>query len=164
MGLLSDEMLNSLSALTYCRALDATNLRELIDSNGRSIREDDLRQSYQFDRYAGVYEYMASVLLDKLKLDREMEIDEEEATVELITMIAKKIGLLSDEILNSLSALAYCRALDATNLRELIDSNGRLIAEDPTPGVPRVAMPEGMRPSVQDLYDRMGNMEIRQEY
>nr|GEU61256.1 hypothetical protein [Tanacetum cinerariifolium] len=53
-------------------------------------------------------------------------------------------------------------ALDATTLRELIDSNGRWIAEDPAPRVPGVSMHRGPRPSMQDLYDRMGNMEIHQ--
>ncbi|GJW44370.1 hypothetical protein Tco_0073169 [Tanacetum coccineum] len=33
------------------------------------------------------------------------------------------------------------RSLDDTTLRELIGSNGRLIAKDPAPGVPRFAMP-----------------------
>ncbi|GKE42304.1 hypothetical protein Tco_1469588, partial [Tanacetum coccineum] len=47
-------------------------------------------------------------------------------------------------------------------LRELIDSEGRLIPVDPQPGVPRVAIPRPLRASMQDLYDRMGNMEIRQ--
>ncbi|GJW88886.1 hypothetical protein Tco_0164226 [Tanacetum coccineum] len=81
---------------------------------------------------------------------------------QFITRIAQRMGLLSDEVMNSLSALTYCRALDATTLRELIDSNGRLIAEDPSPRVPRVAMPRGPHLSMQDLYDQMGNMEIRQ--
>ncbi|GKD31510.1 hypothetical protein Tco_1242288 [Tanacetum coccineum] len=51
----------------------------------------------------------------------------------------------------------------AKKMRELIDSEGRLIPEDPALGVPRVAIPKGPRPSMQDLYDRMGSMEIRQE-
>ncbi|GKC60049.1 hypothetical protein Tco_1087647, partial [Tanacetum coccineum] len=62
-----------------------------------------------------------------------------------------------------LSALIYCRDLDMTTLRELIDSEGRLIPEDPQPGVPRVGIPRPPRASMQDLYDRMGRMEIRQE-
>ncbi|GJZ01009.1 hypothetical protein Tco_0518970 [Tanacetum coccineum] len=78
------------------------------------------------------------------------------------TGMAKRMGLLTNEVLNGLSALTFCRALDATTLRELIDSNGRLIVEDPAPGVPRVAMPRPPRTSMQDLYDGMGNMEIRQ--
>nr|GEV12701.1 hypothetical protein [Tanacetum cinerariifolium] len=38
-----------------------------------------------------------------------------------------------------------------------------LIQEDPQPGVPRVGIPRPPRASMQDLYDRMGKMEIRQE-
>nr|GEV00641.1 hypothetical protein [Tanacetum cinerariifolium] len=55
------------------------------------------------------------------------------------------------------------RDLDTTMLRDLIDFDGRLIPEDPQPGVPRVGVPKPPRASVQDLYDRMGRMEIRQE-
>nr|GEV98517.1 hypothetical protein [Tanacetum cinerariifolium] len=80
---------------------------------------------------------------------------------QLITKIAK-IRLLTDEMLNSLSASTYCRALDVTTPKELIDSNGRLIIEVPAPRVLRVAMHIGSHPSMQDLYDRMGNMEIHQ--
>ncbi|GJZ25369.1 hypothetical protein Tco_0569622 [Tanacetum coccineum] len=81
---------------------------------------------------------------------------------QLITKMAKKMRVLTDEVLNSLSAPTYCRALDTTTLRELIDSEGRLIPEVPAPGVLRVAIPRGPRPSMQDLYDRMRSMEIRQ--
>nr|GEU67461.1 hypothetical protein [Tanacetum cinerariifolium] len=48
-------------------------------------------------------------------------------------------------------------------LRELIDSESRLISKDPQPGVPRFGIPRPPRASMQDLYDRMGSMEIRQE-
>ncbi|GJQ97327.1 hypothetical protein Tco_0008466 [Tanacetum coccineum] len=60
---------------------------------------------------------------------------------QFITKIAKRKNLLSQEVLNSLSAPIYCRALDTTILRELIDSEGRLILEASEPGVPRVAIP-----------------------
>nr|GEU49112.1 hypothetical protein [Tanacetum cinerariifolium] len=80
----------------------------------------------------------------------------------LITKMAKKIRLLTDKVLNSLSAPTYCRALDTTTLRELIDSEGRLILKDPAPGVLCVAIPRVLRPSMHDLYDWMGSMEIRQ--
>ncbi|GJY87992.1 reverse transcriptase domain-containing protein [Tanacetum coccineum] len=74
----------------------------------------------------------------------------------LIMKIAKKMRLLTGEVLNSFSAPTYCRALDTTTLRELIDSEGRLIPEDPALGVPRVAIPRGPRPSMQsyelDMY------------
>ncbi|GJX07634.1 hypothetical protein Tco_0195566 [Tanacetum coccineum] len=45
---------------------------------------------------------------------------------------------------------------------QLIDSEGRLILKDPQPGVLRVSIPRPPRPSMQDLYDRIGSMEIRQ--
>ncbi|GJW32443.1 hypothetical protein Tco_0052475 [Tanacetum coccineum] len=54
------------------------------------------------------------------------------------------------------------RPLDTTTLRDLIDSNGRLIAEEPALGDPRVAVPRPLRHSIFDLYNRMGRMEIRQ--
>ncbi|GJT47734.1 hypothetical protein Tco_0973891 [Tanacetum coccineum] len=81
---------------------------------------------------------------------------------QLITKIAKKMRVLTDEVLNSLSPPTYCRALDTTTPRELIDSEGRLIPEAPGPRVPHVANPRGPKPSMHDLYDRMGSIEIRQ--
>nr|GEV24571.1 hypothetical protein [Tanacetum cinerariifolium] len=74
-----------------------------------------------------------------------------------------KSRVLTDDVLRSLSALIYCRDLDTTTLRDLIDSKGKLIPEDPQPGVPRVGIPRPPRASMQDLYNRMGKIEIRQE-
>nr|GEV87259.1 hypothetical protein [Tanacetum cinerariifolium] len=68
---------------------------------------------------------------------------------QFITKIAKRRNLLSEEVLNDLSALIFCRDLDINTLRELIDSEGRLIPEAPKPGVPRVAIP---RPSRASMY------------
>nr|GFD39888.1 hypothetical protein [Tanacetum cinerariifolium] len=81
---------------------------------------------------------------------------------QFITKIAKKKNLLSEEVLNSLSTPMYCRDLDTTTLRELIDSGGRLIYRDPEVDVPRVAIPRPPKASMQDLYYMMGSMEIRQ--
>ncbi|GJT31576.1 hypothetical protein Tco_0921995 [Tanacetum coccineum] len=81
---------------------------------------------------------------------------------QFIMKIARKVRVLSDVVLRSLSAPIYCKDLDTTTLRELIDSEGRLILKYPQPGVPRVAIPRPPRASMQDLYNRMGNMEIRQ--
>ncbi|GJT67488.1 copia protein [Tanacetum coccineum] len=53
-----------------------------------------------------------------------------------------------------------------TTLRELIDSEDRLIPDIPDDDVQRVAAqraPRVQRASMQDLYERMGSMEIRQE-
>ncbi|GJS11766.1 hypothetical protein Tco_0368562 [Tanacetum coccineum] len=54
------------------------------------------------------------------------------------------------------------RPLDTTTFREQVDSNGRLIAEEPAPGDPRVVVPRPLHHSISDLYDRMGRMDIRQ--
>ncbi|GJR64883.1 hypothetical protein Tco_1084454 [Tanacetum coccineum] len=70
---------------------------------------------------------------------------------------------LTEDMVRSLSALIYCRDLDTITLRDLIDSEGKLIPEDPQSGVPRVGIPRPPRASMQDLYIRMGRMEIRQE-
>ncbi|GKF64782.1 hypothetical protein Tco_0188230, partial [Tanacetum coccineum] len=76
--------------------------------------------------------------------------------------IARKARLLSDEVIRSLSASIYCRDLDTTTLRELIDSKGRLISKAPQPDVSRVAIPKPPKASMHDLYERMGSIEIRQ--
>ncbi|GKG50944.1 hypothetical protein Tco_0539068, partial [Tanacetum coccineum] len=53
------------------------------------------------------------------------------------------------------------RALNTTTLRELINSKDRLIPEALEPGVLRVSIPRPPRASMQDLYERIGCMEIR---
>ncbi|GJY77350.1 hypothetical protein Tco_0482466 [Tanacetum coccineum] len=83
-------------------------------------------------------------------------------TYGLCQRITGKARVLSDEVLRNLSAPVYCRDLDTTTLRELIDSEGRLIPEDPQSDVPRVSILRAQRASMQDLYERMGSMEIRQ--
>ncbi|GJR30383.1 hypothetical protein Tco_1106615 [Tanacetum coccineum] len=59
---------------------------------------------------------------------------------QFITKLARKARVLSDEVLRSLSALIYCRDLDTTTLRELINSEGRLIPEAQQPDIPRVVI------------------------
>ncbi|GJV27578.1 hypothetical protein Tco_1384026 [Tanacetum coccineum] len=51
-------------------------------------------------------------------------------------------GVLTDDVIRSLSALIYCRDLDT-----LIDSEGKLIPEYPQPGVPIVGIPRPPRAS-----------------
>ncbi|GKA98681.1 hypothetical protein Tco_0826618 [Tanacetum coccineum] len=65
-----------------------------------------------------------------------------------------------DHVIKNWSAPIYCRDLDTTTLRDLIDSEGRLIPDDLQPGVPRVGIPRPPRASMQNLYDGMGRMEI----
>ncbi|GJW72483.1 hypothetical protein Tco_0129400 [Tanacetum coccineum] len=82
---------------------------------------------------------------------------------QFISKLARKYRVLTEDVVRSLSAPIYCRDLDTITLKDLIDSDGKLIPEDPQPGVPRVGIPIPPRASMQDLYDRMGRMEIRQD-
>ncbi|GJT18588.1 hypothetical protein Tco_0877294 [Tanacetum coccineum] len=72
-----------------------------------------------------------------------------------ISKLARKCMVLTEDVVRSLSALVYCRDLDSITLRDLIDYDGKLIPEDPQPGVPRIGIPRPPRASMQDLYDRM---------
>nr|GEW44746.1 ribonuclease H-like domain, reverse transcriptase, RNA-dependent DNA polymerase [Tanacetum cinerariifolium] len=72
----------------------------------------------------------------------------------------KNIRFRLEVVARSLSAPIYCRDLDTTTLRDLIDYDGKLILEDPQLGVSIVGILRPLRASMQDLYDRM---EIRQE-
>ncbi|GJY04447.1 hypothetical protein Tco_0370387 [Tanacetum coccineum] len=67
---------------------------------------------------------------------------------QFISKIARKSKVLTKEIIRSLSTPVYCKDLDRTTLRELIDSEDRLILDISVDN---------------DLYERMGSMEIRQE-
>ncbi|GKC95853.1 hypothetical protein Tco_1161295 [Tanacetum coccineum] len=80
---------------------------------------------------------------------------------QFMTRIVKRLGILSNGMLNGLSALTYCRTLDANILRELIGSNGRLIPEEITPSIPRVVTPKALRPTTSDVYDKISQLETR---
>ncbi|GJS22412.1 hypothetical protein Tco_0451044 [Tanacetum coccineum] len=80
---------------------------------------------------------------------------------QFMTRIVKRLGILSDEVLNGLSALTYCRTLDANILRELIGSNRRLIPEEIAPSIPRVVTPRAQRPTTSNLYDKISQLETR---
>ncbi|GJS35498.1 hypothetical protein Tco_0533880 [Tanacetum coccineum] len=82
---------------------------------------------------------------------------------QFISKLARKCRVLTEDVVRSLSSPIYYRDLDTTTLRDLTDSDGKLIPEDPQPGVPRVGIPRPPRASIQDLYDMMGHMEIRQD-
>nr|GFB64580.1 hypothetical protein [Tanacetum cinerariifolium] len=82
---------------------------------------------------------------------------------QFISKLARKYRVLIEDVVRSLSAQIYYRDLDTITLRDLIDSDGKLITEDPQSGVSIVGIPRPPRASIQNLYDRMGRMEIRQE-
>ncbi|GKE13910.1 hypothetical protein Tco_1421487, partial [Tanacetum coccineum] len=85
---------------------------------------------------------------------------------QFILKIARKSRVLTEETIRSLSTPVYCKDLDRTALRELIDSEDRLIPKISVDDVLRVAAQRALRvqrASMQDLYERMGSMEIRQK-
>ncbi|GJV34606.1 hypothetical protein Tco_1395006, partial [Tanacetum coccineum] len=75
--------------------------------------------------------------------------------------ITKRLGILSDEVLNGLNAPTYCRTLDANALKELIGSNGRLIPKEIIPTIPKVVTPRVLHPTTSDMYDKIGQLETR---
>ncbi|GJX76215.1 hypothetical protein Tco_0323026 [Tanacetum coccineum] len=88
---------------------------------------------------------------------------------QFITKIAKRMSLLTDEVLDGLSAPFYCRSLDATTLRELIGTNERLIAEDPSPGcvgedVPRQSYQFDMYVGVFEFMDAQHEVPLQGAY
>nr|GEV44264.1 hypothetical protein [Tanacetum cinerariifolium] len=110
--------------------------------------------------------YQRTTSLGDCKMDEEERSwNSEESQIccgQFILKISRKYKVLREDVVRSLSALIYYRDLDTTTLRDLIDSYGNLILEVPQPGVPIVGIPRSPRVSIQDLYDRMGMIKIRQ--
>nr|GEW04123.1 hypothetical protein [Tanacetum cinerariifolium] len=79
---------------------------------------------------------------------------------QFISKLARKCRVLTEDVVRSLSAPVTCRDLDTTMLRDLIDSDGKLIPEEPQLGVPRVGIPRPPIASMQELYDRMGRIDV----
>nr|GEX33967.1 hypothetical protein [Tanacetum cinerariifolium] len=75
--------------------------------------------------------------------------------------LSRKCRVLTEDVGRRFSALIYCRDLDTTTFRDLVDSDGKLIPEDPQPRVPRVGIPRPPRASIQDLYDKIEEMDLK---
>nr|GEX94662.1 hypothetical protein [Tanacetum cinerariifolium] len=137
---------HSLTLLEFGRRLGLYEVIELEEDSFNVYFKGGLRNDDNFN----AQDYWLSISLeDNLSLSRSH------------TSITRR-PILRD-VVRSLSAPIYCKDLYTTTLRDLIDSDGKLIPEDPQPGVPRVGIPRPPRASMQDLYDEMGRMEIRQD-
>ncbi|GKA21470.1 reverse transcriptase domain-containing protein [Tanacetum coccineum] len=138
-------------------------------TNGyENIQRNDLWLLSMFeDRHQNGYANVAWVIAKWMKKKgAESQKDSQICCGQFILKIARKSRVLTEEIIRSLSTPVYCRDLDRTTLRELIDSEDRLIPDIPDDDVHRVATqraPRDQRASTQDLYECMGSMEIRQE-
>ncbi|GKF03646.1 hypothetical protein Tco_0030569, partial [Tanacetum coccineum] len=129
------------------------------------IRKNDLWLLSMFDaRHHNGYANVAWVIAKWMK--RKGVGTKKESQIccgQFISKIARKCRVLTEDVVRSLSASIYFRDLDTITLRDLIDSDGTLIPEDPQPGIPRVGIPRPPRASMQDLYDGVGRMKIHQE-
>ena len=79
-----------------------------------------------------------------------------------MTRIAKRMRLLTEDNLSSYSAPTPRKKLNETTLRELISEDGKLITEGPAPGVDRLVQPKPPRPTVMEIYHKLGEVERRQ--
>ncbi|GJX67982.1 hypothetical protein Tco_0303709 [Tanacetum coccineum] len=161
---------HNLTLLEFARRLGLYQAVELEEEGFNTtgydkIQKNDLWLLSMFDaRHQNGYANVAWVIARWIK--RKGAGTQKESQIccgQFISKIAKKCRVLTEDVIMSLSALIYCRDLDTITLRDLIDSEGKLIPEDPQPGVPRVGIPRPPRASMQDLYDRMGRIEIRQD-
>ncbi|GJV22918.1 hypothetical protein Tco_1375613 [Tanacetum coccineum] len=168
---------HSLTLLEFARRLGLYHTDELEEEGFDTYFQGGLRSDENFH----AREYWERISLDRdLHLSRSSITSIQRNDMWLLSMfedrhqngyanvawIAKKSRVLTEEIIRSLSTPVYCKDLDRTTLRELIDSKDRLIPDIPVDDEPRVAAqraPRVQRASMQDLYERMGSMEIRQE-
>nr|GEZ93309.1 hypothetical protein [Tanacetum cinerariifolium] len=145
---------HSLTLLEFAHRLGLYQTAELKEEGFNVYFEGGLRS----DEHFNAQEYWLSISREEnLSLSRSHA-----STIKYLILRVIHKMITYDDVLRSLSTLVYCRVLDTTKLRELIDSKSRLIPEDPQHGVPRVGITRPPRASMQDLYDRMGRMEIRQ--
>lgn len=80
---------------------------------------------------------------------------------QFVTRIARRMKLLNDDTLSSYSTPTPCKKLNDTTLREFIGSDGKLVVEDPAPGVARLVPPKRHRPNVMEIYQKLGEVERR---
>ncbi|GJW58105.1 hypothetical protein Tco_0104836 [Tanacetum coccineum] len=117
---------HSLTLLEFARRLGLYHAEKLDEEGFDVYFQGGLRSDDHFN----AQEYWLSIK-DNWRKDagntRERERESLIYCGQFITKLARKVRVLSDEVLRSLSAPIYCRDLDTTMLRELIDSEGRLI-------------------------------------
>ncbi|GKC89920.1 hypothetical protein Tco_1150569, partial [Tanacetum coccineum] len=168
----------SLTLLEFSRRLGLYHADELEEDGFDFYFQGGLRSDENFndreywerisiDRHQNGYANMAWVIAKWMKRKGAgSQKDSQICCGQFISKIARKSKVLTKEIVRTLSTPVYCRDLDRTTLRELIDSEDRLIPDIPVDDVLRVATqraPRVQRASMQYLYERMGSMEIRQE-
>ncbi|GKD98603.1 hypothetical protein Tco_1382500, partial [Tanacetum coccineum] len=139
---------------------DNFNAQDCWTTRYDTIQKNDLWLLSMFDaRHQNGYANVAYVIAKWMK--RKGVGTQKESPIccgQFISKLARKCRVLTEDVVRSLSAPIYYRDLDTITLRDLIDSEGKLILEDPQSGVPRVGIPRPPGASIQDLYDRMAGV------
>ncbi|GJR51291.1 hypothetical protein Tco_1401812 [Tanacetum coccineum] len=143
---------HSLTLLEFARRLGLYHADELEeegfdtyfqgeDNCYEKIQRNDLWLLSMFeDRHQNGYENMAWVIAKWMKRKGAgSQKDSQICCGRFISKIVRKSRVLTEEIIRSLSTPVYCRDLNRTTLRELIDSEDRLIPDIPVDDVQRVA-------------------------
>ncbi|GJV18972.1 hypothetical protein Tco_1367992 [Tanacetum coccineum] len=82
--------------------------------------------------------FNAREYLERITIDRDLHLSRSSITSVRFLILREKKSL-TEETIRSMSTLVYYRDLDRTTMRELIDSEDRLIPDIPNDDVPRVA-------------------------
>ncbi|GJY62681.1 retrovirus-related pol polyprotein from transposon TNT 1-94 [Tanacetum coccineum] len=127
------------------------------------LRSDLWLLSMFEDRHQNGYANMAWVIAKWMKRKgARSQKDSQICCGQFISKIARKSRVLTEEIIRSLSTPVYCRDLDRTTLRELIDSEDRLILDIPVDDVQRVAAQRASRVQrasmYQGVFENMGGV------
>ncbi|GJU55727.1 hypothetical protein Tco_1229441 [Tanacetum coccineum] len=159
-----DGRAHSLTLLEFARRLGLYQAAELEEDGFNVYFEGGLRNDDNFN----AQDYWLSISRgDNIGLSRSHTSTIRKLILRVIHkmitygLCQRTTGALTEDVVRSLSALIYCRNLDTTTLRDLIDSDGKLIPEDPQPGVPRVGIPRPPRASMQDNLPSMNTLDFR---
>ncbi|GJY30693.1 putative reverse transcriptase, RNA-dependent DNA polymerase [Tanacetum coccineum] len=130
-----------LTLLEFAQRLGLYQAVELDEEGFNVYFEGGLRSDEHFNTHEYWYANVAWLIARWMKRKRAGTQKESQICCgQFISKIAKKCKVLIEDVVRSLSASIYCRDLDTITLRDLIDSEGKLIPEDPQPGVPRVGI------------------------
>ncbi|GJU90792.1 reverse transcriptase domain-containing protein [Tanacetum coccineum] len=150
---------HSLTLLEFARRLGLYHANELEEDCFNVYFEGGLRS----DEHFNAQDYWLSISReDNLGLSRSHTSTIKKPILRVIHkmitygLCQRTTGVLTEDVVRSLSALISCRDLDTTTLRDLIDSNSKHIPEDPQLGVPRVGIPRPPRASMQDFVPMQG--------
>ncbi|GJW71753.1 retrotransposon ORF1 [Tanacetum coccineum] len=131
----------------YWSEINSENALILSRSSVGTIREPILRVLQKMITY-GLCQRKSSY--DKVQRNKIWLMSNFEANEHDCKVAKKKRSWKPEGEHDLLCAPIYCRSLDTTTLKELIDSNGRLIAEEPAPGDLRVVLGDYAPPSYDE--------------